>query len=65
MALTGRGLLDFLAGVPEHCDDNLAAALETFTRHGDRASMTLANAFYARWPRRGASRTRPAAAAGS
>jgi predicted ATPase/DNA-binding SARP family transcriptional activator len=47
MALTSRGLLDFLAGVPEHCDENLAEALEIFTRLGDRASMTLANAFYA------------------
>ncbi len=47
LALTGRGLLDFLAGVPDRCDENLSVALEIFTRHRDRASMTLANAFYA------------------
>ncbi len=47
LALTGRGLLDFLAGVPDHCDENLSAALEVFTRYDNRASMTLTNAFYA------------------
>ena len=47
IALVGRGLLDFLTGAPEHSDENLAAALEIFTRHDDRPSMMLANAFYA------------------
>ena len=37
LALTGRGLLDFLAGATEHSDDDLAAALEIFERHGDVA----------------------------
>ncbi len=47
LALTGRGLLDFLAGAGEHSDDDLATALEIFERYGDRASMALANSFYA------------------
>src|SRR5204863_524327 len=29
LALTGRGLIDFLAGQPEHSDEDLAAAFET------------------------------------
>ena len=47
LALTGRGLLDFLAGVTESSDDDLATALEIFERHGDVQSMTLAHSFYA------------------
>jgi predicted ATPase/DNA-binding SARP family transcriptional activator len=47
LALTGRGLLDFLAGAAEHSDDDLATALEIFERHGDRAGMNLAHSFYA------------------
>jgi predicted ATPase/DNA-binding SARP family transcriptional activator len=47
LALTGRGLLDFLAGVTEHADDDLATALEIFERHGDTESMALAHSFYA------------------
>ena len=47
LALTGRGLLDFLAGAPEHSDDDLDAALEIFRRHDDVASMALAYSFYA------------------
>ncbi len=47
LALTGRGLLDFLAGAGERSDDDLAAALETFRRHGDRQAMSLAHSFYA------------------
>ena len=47
LALTGRGLLDFLAGATEHCDDDLATALEIFERHGDVESMALAHSFYA------------------
>jgi len=50
LALTGRGLLDFLAGQIEHCDDDLATALEIFERHGDTASMALAHSFYAEQP---------------
>ncbi len=44
---TGRGLLAFLAGAVERSDDDLAAALEIFERHGDVASMVLAHSFYA------------------
>ena len=47
LALTGRGLLDFLAGAIEHCDDDLATALEIFERHHDVESMALAHSFYA------------------
>ena len=47
LALTGRGLLDFLAGAIEHSDDDLATALEIFERHGDVESMALAHSFYA------------------
>ena len=47
LALTGRGLLDFLAGVPEHSDEDLEAALEIFGRHDDVESMALAHSFYA------------------
>jgi predicted ATPase/DNA-binding SARP family transcriptional activator len=47
LALTGRGLLDFLAGAPEHTDEDLEAALEVFGRHGDVESMALAHSFYA------------------
>jgi tetratricopeptide (TPR) repeat protein len=45
--LTGRGLLDFLAGVVDGCDEALATALAIFERHGDAASMALAHSFYA------------------
>jgi tetratricopeptide (TPR) repeat protein len=47
LALTGRGLLDFLAGAPEHSDEDLATALEIFERHHDVDSMALAHSFYA------------------
>jgi len=47
LALTGRGLLDFLGGAIEHCDADLAAALEVFERHHDDASVALAHSFYA------------------
>ncbi|MDQ3293833.1 MAG: tetratricopeptide repeat protein, partial [Actinomycetota bacterium] len=47
LGLTGRGLLDFLAGATEHSDEDLAAALEIFERHGDVESMALAHSFYA------------------
>ncbi len=47
LALTGRGLLDFLAGAVEQCDDDLATALEIFERHHDAESMALAHSFYA------------------
>jgi predicted ATPase/DNA-binding SARP family transcriptional activator len=50
LALTGRGLLDFLAGEIEHCDDDLATALEIFERHHDVDSMALAHSFYAEQP---------------
>jgi tetratricopeptide (TPR) repeat protein len=47
LALTGRGLLEFLAGATERSDDDLATALQIFERHGDVESMVLANSFYA------------------
>ncbi|MEO6469092.1 MAG: BTAD domain-containing putative transcriptional regulator, partial [Acidimicrobiia bacterium] len=47
LALTGRGLLDFLAGFPEHSDEDLAEALEIFRRHDDVDSFALAHSFYA------------------
>jgi len=47
LALTGRGLLDFLVGVTAHCDDDLATALEIFERHHDDESWALAHTFYA------------------
>lgn len=47
LALTGRGLLDFLAGVTERCDDDLATAIELAERHGDTALIGLAQTFYA------------------
>ena len=47
LALTGRGLLDFLAGDTERSDDDLAAALEIFERLGDAESRVLAHSFYA------------------
>ncbi|MEO7556050.1 MAG: AfsR/SARP family transcriptional regulator, partial [Acidimicrobiales bacterium] len=47
LALTGRGLLDFLAGATENSDDDLATALEIFERHHDLESMALAHSFYA------------------
>jgi predicted ATPase/DNA-binding SARP family transcriptional activator len=49
LALTGRGLLDFLAGVRD-TDDDLEAAIEIFLRHDDIASMALAYSFYAEQP---------------
>src|SRR4029079_7266190 len=50
LALTGRGLLDFLAGAREHCDDDLEAALEIFRRHDDVESTALAYSFYTELP---------------
>ncbi len=47
LALTGRGLLDFLAGATEHSDQDLATALEIFERHHDHQSMALTYSFYA------------------
>jgi predicted ATPase len=47
LALTGRGLLDFLAGAVENSDADLATALEIFERHEDVASTALAHSFYA------------------
>ncbi len=47
LALTGRGLLDFLAGATEHSEEDLAAALQIFERHDDDRSTVLASSFYA------------------
>jgi len=49
LALTGRGLLDFLAGARD-TDDDLEAALEIFRRYDDVESMALAYSFYAEQP---------------
>jgi predicted ATPase len=49
LALTGRGLLDFLAGARD-TDDDLEAAVEIFQRHDDIKSMALAYSFYAEQP---------------
>jgi tetratricopeptide (TPR) repeat protein len=48
--LTGRGLLDFLAGAGEHSDEDLETALEIFRRRDDVESMALAYSFYAELP---------------
>lgn len=50
LALTGRGLLDFLAGLPEQADAALEAALEIFRAHDDREGMALAMSFYTEQP---------------
>jgi predicted ATPase/DNA-binding SARP family transcriptional activator len=50
LALTGRGLIDFLAGFPEHSDDDLKTAIAIFQRHDDVASLRLAYSFYAEQP---------------
>ena len=50
LALTGRGLIDFLAGQPEHSDADLKAAIDIFERHGDLVSMVLVHSFYAEKP---------------
>jgi predicted ATPase/DNA-binding SARP family transcriptional activator len=47
LALTGRGLIEFLAGSPERADADLETALEVFERRGDIASMAMAHSFYA------------------
>ncbi|MGK2947396.1 MAG: BTAD domain-containing putative transcriptional regulator [Acidimicrobiales bacterium] len=47
LALTGRGLLDFLIGATDQSDKDLEAALEIFERHGDVDGMALAHSFYA------------------
>ena len=39
LALTGRGLIDFLAGSPEHSDEDLEAAIEIFRRYDDVESL--------------------------
>ena len=50
LALTGRGLLGFLMGNAEQSDKDLEAAIAVFERHGDRASLALAQSFYAEAP---------------
>jgi tetratricopeptide (TPR) repeat protein len=50
LALTGRGLIDFLAGSPEHSDEDLEAAIEIFQRHDDVDSLRLAYSFWAEQP---------------
>jgi len=47
LALTGRGLLEFLLGETQRSDEDLRVALETFERHGDHDGMALAQSFYA------------------
>jgi predicted ATPase/DNA-binding SARP family transcriptional activator len=50
LALTGRGLINFLAGQPEHSDEDLEAAIEIFERHDDVESLRLAYSFWAEQP---------------
>jgi len=50
LALTGRGLLDFLAGDTGNADADLEAALAIFEARGDIAGMSLAQSFYAEQP---------------
>jgi tetratricopeptide (TPR) repeat protein len=50
LGLTGRGLLDFLAGAGEQSDQDLETALEIFERIEDVESMALAYSFYAELP---------------
>ena len=47
LALTGRGLIEFLSGHPERSDDDFETAIEIFERHGDDAGLALAHSFYA------------------
>lgn len=47
LGLTGRGLLDFLAGEADGADHDLAEALRIFVEHGDAPSAALARSFYA------------------
>jgi predicted ATPase/DNA-binding SARP family transcriptional activator len=47
LALTGRGLLEFLTGSPERADADLEEALAIFRARGDVPSMALAHSFYA------------------
>jgi predicted ATPase/DNA-binding SARP family transcriptional activator len=47
LALTGRGLIEFLAGAPQRADADLEAALATFRQRCDIPSMVLAHSFYA------------------
>ena len=50
LALTGRGLIDFLAGLPEHSDEDLKAAIEIFRRHDDVESLRMVYSFWAEQP---------------
>jgi len=47
LALTGRGLLEFLLGDARRSDQDLQEALEIFERHGDHDGIILAQSFYA------------------
>jgi tetratricopeptide (TPR) repeat protein len=49
LALTGRGLLDFLAGARD-TDEDLETAIEIFRRHDDGESAALAYSFYVEQP---------------
>ncbi len=50
LALTGRGLIDLLAGFPEHSDEDLETAIEIFQRHDDVESLRLTYAVWAEAP---------------
>lgn len=47
LALTGRGLIEFLTGSQQRADADLEAALATFRDRNDVPSMALAHSFYA------------------
>ena len=51
LALTGRGLINLLAGSPAYSDADLTSALAIFRKHNDVASIALTYSFYAELPR--------------
>jgi predicted ATPase/DNA-binding SARP family transcriptional activator len=50
LALTGRGLIYFLAGMPQHSDEDLEAAIGIFQRHDDIESLRMVYSFWAEQP---------------
>jgi predicted ATPase len=50
LALMGRGLMNFLSGLPAGSDTDLAAALAIFRDHNDVQAMALTYTFWAEFP---------------
>jgi predicted ATPase/DNA-binding SARP family transcriptional activator len=50
LALMGRGVINLLAGSPDHCDADLADALATFRRGNHVHELALTYSFYAELP---------------